>query len=440
MTSGRSGRTSQLAGTAQTRGGFSTRDFAVDQSVNLMAMGEDPVRGAAVGAAGAAGGGASGRGASTSRIAGLFRATTGIEGSAGRFDEYGDAAPSADAEEYIASDKRRRISPVWTACSEGWKSLCVVCALTCTATGGPGGPRRSMVIICLLVGLGLLGGGLYAAFSGGGKGNSSSNTSDELLSNIIEKLVSSNMATRAILESRSSSPQKSAMEWIVKDNTIGSGHEAFLDRYALAVFYYSSSNSRTGGWTNEDGWLSEKGICSWYGIECVPREQEATEDNNFSPFTRIYDDNARITGIKLNNNEIEGVLPQEFGHALANLVTLDLQNNRLSHTLPSTLGKLGQLRDLLVRGNQMVGTLPSELGGLNQLHELHLADNQFEGEVPQEWAGLKELRSFAVSRNLLVGTFPDTSKMSRLMNLFLDDNDFEGNLPTFLTELTDLRT
>ena len=437
MTSGRSGRTSQSAGTTQSRGGFSTRDFAVDQSVNLMAMGEDPVRGAAVGAAG---GGHSGSSANSSRLAGLFRATTGTEANAGRFDEYGDAAPSADAEEYIASDKRGRIGPVWTACAAAWYSFLDACALLCGRLGGASGRKQRFVLACLLVGLGLLGGGLYVAFRGDGTESGSSNTGDERLNSVIETLVNSKMVPRAVLKSRSPSPQKSAMEWIVEENTIGSDHVAFLDRYALAVFYFSSSNSRTAGWTNADGWLTEKGICSWYGIECVPREQEATEANNFTPFTRVYDDNAPITGIKLSNNEIEGVLPQEFGLALSNLITLDLQNNHLSHSLPSTLGKLGQLRDLLVRGNQIVGTLPTELSGLSQLHQLHLADNQFEGTVPEEWAALKELRSLAVSHNLLTGSFPDTSKMTHLLNLYLDDNDFEGSLPTYLAELTDLCT
>jgi hypothetical protein len=432
LTSGRSGRTSHSAGTVQSRGGFSTRDFAVDQSVNLMAMGEDPVRGAA-GVAGGSGG--IDVVPTSSRFAGLFRATTGTEGGVGRFDEYGDAAPSADAEEYISSDKRRRIGPLWTACANISVSLLDGCALTCGLVGGAGSNRRRILLACLLVGLSLLAGGLYVAFRGDGD---QSSPDYERRKKAIEKLVNANLATKGILQSSSSSPQKSALEWILEENTIGSDSEAFLDRYTLAVFYFSSRNAGTGGWTKADNWMSEKGICSWYGIECVPRNQEATEANNFSPVTRTYDDNDRITAIKLSDNGIEGILPKEFGLALGNLETLDVQNNNLSHTLPSTLGKLSQLRVLLLRGNQMVGTLLSELGALTNLHQLHVGNNQFEGAVPKEWAGLKELRSFALSHNLLTGSFPDTSKMPRLINLYLDDNDFEGSLPPVLGELTDL--
>lgn len=429
--SGRTGRTSHSAGVAQSRGGFSTRDFAVDQTVNLMAMGEDPVRGAA----GVAGGsGTIDVESTSSRFAGLFRATTGTEGGGGRFDEYGDAAPSADAEEYISDDKRRRIAPLWSLCANSWNSMLDCCTVTCGRVGGPGSPRLRIVLVCLLVGVCLLAGGIYAALSSHG----SSNNPD--YQSAIDRLVNSGIATKGILNSKSPSPQKSALEWIIKENMIGSDHEAFLDRYTLAVFYFSSRNAARGGWIKADNWMTEKGICSWYGVECLPREQEATEVNNYSPVTRTYDDNARITAIKLSDNGIEGVLPIEFGLALDNLETLDLQNNVLSHTLPSTLGRLTNLRTLLLRGNQLVGPLISQIGALNRLHQLHLANNEFEGTVPKEWAGLEELRSFSVSHNLLTGTFPDMSQMPRLMDLYLDDNDFEGSLPAYLEELTDLCT
>jgi hypothetical protein len=428
------GRNSHSAGATQSRGGFSTRDFAVDQSVNLMAMGEDPVRGAA----GAAAGSSHVDVVSTSsRFAGLFRATTGTEGGGGRFDEYGDAAPSADSEEYISGDKRRRVAPLWSVCANAWNSTLEGCSMTCGRVGGPGSARRRLVLVCLLVGLGLLAGGLYVALGGDGDKNS---PDYELRKSAIDRLVSANLATKATLHSSSPSPQKSAMEWLIMDNTIGSDHEAFLDRYTLAVFYFNSRNAAKGGWTKADNWMSQKGICSWYGIECLPREQEATEANNFSPITRTYDDNARITTIKLSDNGIEGILPIEFGLALNNLEILDLQNNILTHTIPLTLGNLKQLRVLLLRGNQLVGTLMSQLGALTQLHQLHLANNQFEGSFPKEWSGLKELRSFSVSHNLMTGTFPDMSQMSRLVNLFLDDNDFEGSLPDYLGDLTDLCT
>jgi hypothetical protein len=194
----------------------------------------------------------------------------------------------------------------------------------------------------------------------------------------------------------------------------------------------------SGGWTNSDNWMTEKGICSWYGIECLPREQEATEENNFAPFTNTYDDNARITGILLQGNNIEGEIPSEFGHALDELLTLDLQSNQIGHVLPSSLGKLRQLRNLLLRENLLSGSLPHEYGYMTNLHQLNLAKNSFEGSVPILWSDMKELRMYSLENNLLTGTFPNIGDMKKLIGLFFDDNDFVGTIPESLTILTDL--
>ena len=417
---------------------FNTRDFAVDQSVNLMALDDGvDVMSSRSGASNTS---------NTSRlsgsIAGLFRATTGTEGrsgasgGAGRFDEYGDAAPSADAEEYI-SVKQRRMTPLWSA---------LVNACNAVSCGGLKGMR---LVICVAVGIILVAVGLILFLpgdseqSGGSEPSSTVNTNDPRYMNIKERIITDQITPQDVLES-SISPQQAALQWIVDEDPakLPFDHPALMDRYSLAVFYYSSINSLktpvAGGWTNSDGWLTEKGICAWYGIQCLPREQEATAANNFAPFSKTYDDNARITGILLPEMNIEGVIPEEWGVALDQLTILDLQDNKLSNHLPSSLGNLMKLRDLLVRGNDLVGQLPSELGALTNLHQLNLAKNEFSGNIPASWSNLKELRNFAVSHNLLTGGFPDVSKMTRMLGLFLDNNDFEGEIPTYLETFTDL--
>jgi hypothetical protein len=409
--------------------GFSTRDFAVDQSNNLMDMGrEDDNLAANKRRSGSGGGG--GRIGDT--IAGLFRPSSSnlsIGAGRGEFDEYMDAAPSTDADEYI-SEKRRRLNPFWM--------------IMATVVDGRRGHHGTKLAICLLVGLGLLGGGLYVIFSSSGDGSSSRGSSVDIngvrYKNIKNRIVETNVTTESLLNPSGATPQHMALAWIVNDDPaqLSFDHPALLDRYSLVTFYFASTNAETGGWKDAHAWLSEQGICAWHGIECVRREQEATVNNNFKPFTSTYNDNDRVTGISLKENDIEGEIPGEWGTALDHLITLDLQDNRLGHVVPTAIGNLVNLRELLLRNNLFYGPLPSEFGALTNLHHLNLAKNDFEGPIPAIWKNMKELRNFDVSSNLLTGSIPDFSQMTRLLGLFMEDNNFEGALPTFLQKFTDL--
>ena len=404
------GNASSISGTSQPRG-FSTREFAVDQSVNLMDINS--------------GGGAVSSGRSGSS-------------AASRFDDYGDAAPSAEAEEYI-SDKRRRLSPVWAAIANSANSMRITLERL--------GIRGTQLMLCLLVGFGLVGGGVYIALSSPDGSESSVAAGGEVLNNdgirynnIKKRIVGANLTPEALLEASNSSPQTLALQWIAKQDPaqLKVDHPALLDRYSLAVFYFMSQNLSNEEWTKADGWLTETGICAWYGIECVPREQEATEENEFNPFTSTYDDNDRVTGIVLNANNIESEIPEEWGIALDRLVILNLEENGLSHTLPSTLANLQNLRSLLLADNQLSGKLNSDLGALSNLHQLDLSRNSFEGPLSASWSNMKELRDLALSGNLLNGSLPKyLAEMTKLIGLFLNDNDFEGDL-SFVAKLTDL--
>ena len=446
-------------------GGFSTRDYVVDQSVNLMDIGEEAQGGGVGGGGGggttrlsaAAAGGATG-GANTAssmfssiNMSGLFRANTGVSNVG--IDEYGDAEPSADAEEYIDNDKRRRgrISPLWVTLRS----------------------KHCMTLLVALLGFILVIVTITVTFtnsssevSGDNKNNNNNNNSNKNNNNtaggdsrpryvqIMTRIVDEEVTSKDMFDetsktaSSSSSPQQSALNWLVNDDPakLPYDHPALLDRYGLAVFYYSSSNSiqtsfKQGGWKNSTNWMTSSGMCNWYGIECIPREQEATVENNYTPYTKTYDDNAMITGINLSGNNIIGYLPTGFGsgNALSELILLDIEDNELSHTLPITLGKLPKLRDLLLKGNKIVGTLPEQYGELTTLHQINLGQNQLEGSIPDSWNQLKELRYLSLSQNLLTGTnFPDLSKMTRMTGLFLEDNDLQGTLPESLGTLTDL--
>jgi Leucine-rich repeat (LRR) protein len=74
--------------------------------------------------------------------------------------------------------------------------------------------------------------------------------------------------------------------------------------------------------------------------------------------------------LDLSQNNIGGELPHDLGHGLeANLSTLVLSSNKLngSGSIPTSLSRLRNLRCLHLDSNGLTGTIPAELGELRSL-------------------------------------------------------------------------
>jgi hypothetical protein len=487
---------SRAAHTSMSRGGtgFSTRDFhVVDQSVNLMDLAggntnnhkNNKNRNNSKSDKKQAGAGDNGSG---SGIAGLFRAKmeTGNLNKFAHEYEYGDADAmhQADAEEYI-DGKRRRFTGVGFA-----HPLLVACRTQNKNCKRPGA-KAILTIAVAFIALLLVFSTMRsfeeleasetnnASGSGSGSGSDSDNANNsanitinnnthvdpsnedkdngnsnhlERFEQIKKRILDGNVSEADLFaigsgnkKDKETTPQQAALDWLVSEDpaTLPPDHEALLDRYGLAVLFFSSTNTAehgSAGWKQHDHWLSAKGICSWHGVECLPKEQEATAENNYEPFTTKYDENNFVIAIKLDSNQIKGTIPGELGTAFAELMTIDLEDNLLTGTLPVALSKSPQLKNLLVGNNMLVGKLPQEYGLLENLHQLNVAHNQLEGPIWQDWeSSLTRLRYFAASHNQLTGAFPDLTKMTRLTGLFLEGNDMEGPLPQSLEGMTALR-
>ena len=164
-------------------------------------------------------------------------------------------------------------------------------------------------------------------------------------------------------------------------------------------------HSATGGanWTNSDNWLNEEHmIREWYGV--------------------TNDDNGRVNGLFLGNNQLTGEIPAELG-SLAKLEWVSLNQNQLTGKIPSELGGLANLRSLSLRDNQLTGEIPPELGSLTNLERLRLSNNQLSGEIPAELGRLTNLTVLHLSGNQLTGCVPASLRD-------VADNDFaELELP-----------
>eukprot|EP00804_Cyclotella_cryptica_P008515 CCRYP_007523-RD/>CCRYP_007523-RD protein AED:0.48 eAED:0.48 QI:0/-1/0/1/-1/0/1/0/82 len=74
------------------------------------------------------------------------------------------------------------------------------------------------------------------------------------------------------------------------------------------------------------------------------------------------------------------------------LSVLFLDDNYLSGSISTSVGKLSNLSRLTLSDNEMTGSIPSEIGEMSNLVMLWLFNNdKMEGSIPESLSGLKKL-------------------------------------------------
>ncbi|WJX43749.1 hypothetical protein P8452_30808 [Trifolium repens] len=145
-----------------------------------------------------------------------------------------------------------------------------------------------------------------------------------------------------------------------------------------------------------------------------------------------------LVNLILHSSFFHGPIPKNF-EKLSNLQYLILGNNNLNGTIPNTLGKLRNLTMLDISNNKLFGGLPKNLGKLSNLFYLLLGNNLINDSIPNSLCLINSLYNLDLSRNKLVGNIPDCwNSTQRLNDINLSFNKLSGVIPNSFGHLLNL--
>jgi hypothetical protein len=181
----------------------------------------------------------------------------------------------------------------------------------------------------------------------------------------------------------------------------------------------------------------------WQGVTCfhnagddtpvikrirIPRAQVDCSLQDFD-LTDIH----TLEDVDFSENSLNGSLPLWVGD-MTKLTTFHISHNRLTGTIPEgifTEANHATLNDIQLSNNFLSGTVPTTIGLLRSLSTLKLDHNMIEGPLPEEKKNMENVQKLFLGYNKFHGGFPNFTAMPHLQQLWLNDNSpgFSGALP-----------
>lgn len=202
------------------------------------------------------------------------------------------------------------------------------------------------------------------------------------------------------------------------------------DSLALVALYKSTGGS---GWINNQNWLSSSPVNTWHGVTVRHKRVISLDLNNNNLTGTIPSSIENLSGLtllSLSSNNIGGEIPTSIGN-LNNLSALSLSDNKLSGAIPASVGNLSSLTNLSLSANQLTGNIPAEMGNLQNLGGLFLSTNNLTGQIPSEIGNLSNLYTLYLSSNQLEDTIPySIGNLPKLSVIHLENNQLTGSIPS----------
>ncbi|XP_021904814.1 receptor kinase-like protein Xa21 isoform X4 [Carica papaya] len=141
--------------------------------------------------------------------------------------------------------------------------------------------------------------------------------------------------------------------------------------------------------------------------------------------------------LEISNNPLNCSLPTSIGNLSTTLLYFHANNCKLKGHIPMEIGNLSNTIMLALQQNELVGSIPTSVGRLQNLQDLRLSINKLQGSVPGDLCHLKNLDALSLHDNNLSGEIPTClSSMDSLRYLYLDSNNFNSSIPISLWSLT----
>ncbi|PRQ34182.1 putative protein kinase RLK-Pelle-LRR-XII-1 family [Rosa chinensis] len=145
--------------------------------------------------------------------------------------------------------------------------------------------------------------------------------------------------------------------------------------------------------------------------------------------------------LAIDDNQLEGVIPESLGNLSKVLLKLYMGGNRIYGNIPASVGHLSGLTLLNVSYNSISGEIPTEIGQLENLQMLGLAGNEMSGHIPNSLGNLKKLNGIDLSGNHFVGQIPSSfSNFQSLLSMDLSNNQLNGTISGETLNLPSLST